>query len=228
MYLEKGFLYHIYNQGNNRRQIFFNDSNYLFFLKKIKTYITPYSHIIAWCLMPNHFHLMIFVQETELAITNIQGMTLSHPLNKDSSHISKEMTQGQPLTSSIHHKVRTINDSIAIMLRSYTRAINKQENFSGALFRKATKAECINCPKGFTPSFITKNGISQFNTNNIEQQYPQICFNYLHQNPVKAGLVKYETEWNYSSAKDYSGLRNGKLVNISMAKELGISIPFRE
>lgn len=54
MLLEKDFIYHIYNQGNNHRKIFFSQENYLFFLEKIKTYITPYADILAWCLMPNH------------------------------------------------------------------------------------------------------------------------------------------------------------------------------
>jgi hypothetical protein len=36
MNLEKGKLYHIFNQGNNHRKIFFDRDNYLFFLKKNK------------------------------------------------------------------------------------------------------------------------------------------------------------------------------------------------
>ena len=105
------------------------------------------------------------------------------------------------------------------MLRTYTRAINKQENMTGSLFKEHTKAECLNCPDGITPSFIINNGITQINPTNTEKEYPQICFNYIHQNPVKANLVKKEIEWEFSSAKDYSGLRNGQLVNKSVAAE---------
>ncbi len=36
MQLESGHLYHIYNQGNNKQQIYFNRENYLFFLKKVR------------------------------------------------------------------------------------------------------------------------------------------------------------------------------------------------
>jgi len=75
MNLEKGYLYHIYNQGNNQRQIFFNRDNYIYFLKKIKTYITPYADILAWCLMPNHFHLMVLVNEEDLLLNEIDTMT---------------------------------------------------------------------------------------------------------------------------------------------------------
>ena len=202
MIFEKGYIYHIYNQGNNRRKIFFGRDNYLFFLKKIKTYISPYTDILSWCLMPNHFHLMVLVREVELPVGsqsfNIYTMTSSHRINK---------------------KVRSFNDSIAIMLRSYTRAINKQQKLSGSLFKAHSKAECVNCPDGITPSFLIKNGVTEIQVNNPEKEYPQVCFNYIHQNPVKANLVDKTTDWEFSSAGDYAGLRNGKLVNKKVAGE---------
>ena len=214
MQFEKGYIYHIYNQGNNRRKIFFNRENYLFFLRKLNTHITPYADILAWCLMPNHFHLMVFVREVEVFkdIANIHKMTQSHA-------IIHKMTRSHQMNM---NKKRKLTDSIAIMLRSYTRAINKQENLSGSLFRSHTKAECINCPNGITPSFITKNGITQINNEQIERQYPQVCFNYIHNNPVKAKLVKTSIDWEFSSAIDYAGLRNGKLINIKRAKDYGL------
>ena len=194
MQLEKDFIYHIYNHGNNRRKIFFNLNNYLFFLRKINTYIKPYTDILAWCLMPNHFHLMLFIKNTELPIHD------DHNLNK----------------------TRTINESIAIMLRSYTRAVNKENKLSGSLFRAHTKAECLNDHNGITPSFINQDSVTIVKTSNMDNQYPQICFNYIHQNPVKAGLVKEATEWEFSSAKDYSGMRSGKLINKNSANKLGL------
>lgn len=119
-------------------------------------------------------------------------------------------------------KTISLNHSIGIMLASYTRAINKQNITSGSLFRGKTKAECLNCPNGITPSFIAKNGITQLNSSNPENEYPQICFNYIHQNPVKAGLAEKVTEWSFSSAKDYSDLRTGKLINKIAAKNFGL------
>jgi len=191
MQFEKGYIYHIYNQGNNKQKIFFNRENYLFFLKKIKIYINPYADILAWCLMPNHFHLMIYVRKTRLSIKS-EGFTLSETLT-----------------------TRTFNHSIGILLRTYTRAINKQEKISGSLFRKETKAECVNCFNGITPSFI-KNKI---NIVSFEKQYPQILFNYIHQNPVKARLAKEMIDWEFSSARDYYTGRKGKLINADLAKE---------
>ena len=39
MIFEIGHLYHIYNQGNNRQQIFFSRDNYLYFLNKVSKHI---------------------------------------------------------------------------------------------------------------------------------------------------------------------------------------------
>jgi len=199
MNFEKGYLYHIYNQGNNKQKIFYCRDNYLFFLKKMKHHIEPYVDILAWCLMPNHFHLMVLINEIELATTH--RVTRSHPVS------------GHPVS------YRRINDSIAILLRSYTRAINEQQNRSGSLFRESTKADCINCFNGMAPSYIMNSGITQILLKLPEKQYPQVCFDYIHQNPVKAGLVKRDIDWEYSSAIDYAGLRNGRLINKEVANE---------
>lgn len=195
MQFEQGHLYHIYNQGNNRQQIFFERDNYLFFLKKMREYLLPYGELLAYCLMPNHFHWMIEVKSVALDITH--GVTLSHPVSKQ----------------------RTLNDSIAILLRSYTRAINKQQNRSGNLFREATKAECITKQDGITPSFYHMQFGTEINLHFPEEQYPQICFDYIHQNPVRAQLVKHAEDWEFSSYRDICGTRNGTLINRNRINE---------
>ncbi|MBK8505174.1 MAG: transposase [Saprospiraceae bacterium] len=65
MYFEIGDTYHIYNQGNNRRQIFFGDDNYGFFFKKMVYHIKPYGDFVRYCLMPNHFHWLFQVHRLE-------------------------------------------------------------------------------------------------------------------------------------------------------------------
>ena len=122
-------------------------------------------------------------------------------------------------------KTRSFNDSIGIILRSYIRAINKQEELSGSLFRKETKAECLNCLEKITSAFFNAASGMELNIYNPEKEYPQVCFNYIHQNPVKAGLVKKDMDWVFSSAKDYYGRRNGKLINKKITQELsGINL----
>jgi len=50
--------------------------------------------------------------------------------------------------------------------------------------------------------------------------YSFVCFQYIHQNPMNAGLVKKMEDWSYSSFKDYAGLRNGTICNKELAEEI--------
>ena len=54
-------IYHLYNRGVNRGNIFFDESNYYFFINRVKHYLLPVMDIIAYCLMPTHYHLLIRV-----------------------------------------------------------------------------------------------------------------------------------------------------------------------
>lgn len=56
----KGYIYHIFNRGCNKENIFFNEDNYIYLLKKIKgTYVKYGANILAYCLMPNHYHFLV-------------------------------------------------------------------------------------------------------------------------------------------------------------------------
>jgi putative transposase len=109
-----GNLYHLYNRGNNCQPIFYSMRNYLFFMEKIKKYIMPHCDILAWCLMPTRFHLMIHTDERAEA-------TLTHlPITKN--HIS---------------------EGVRLMLSAYCKAINRQEDRTGNLFQQKTRAKCL-------------------------------------------------------------------------------------
>ena len=175
MILEKNKLFHIYNQGNNREKIFYDERNYDYFLFKLKRYVHPYADILAWCLMPNHFHLMVYVRETEIYILN--------------DEISKKQ------------KIRSLNESIGILLRTYTRAINKQENRTGSLFTQNTKAKVV----------------TDWRSN---MNYGEICFNYIHKNPLSSNLVKSLENWPYSSYYEYTGKIANPICNVDLGKNL--------
>ena len=110
----KNELYHIYNRGNNKQKLFFKADNYIFFLNKIRRYIVPYCDILAYCLMPNHFHFLIRSDERTIATKSVAG--------KDKNVLS---------------------EGIRHLLSSYTQAINKQNSSTGSLFQQNTKAKPI-------------------------------------------------------------------------------------
>ncbi|HAY3552548.1 transposase [Elizabethkingia meningoseptica] len=52
-------IYHIFSHVNGKEVIFREDSNYYYFLEKLSKYIIPIADIYAYCMMPNHFHLLL-------------------------------------------------------------------------------------------------------------------------------------------------------------------------
>jgi putative transposase len=185
MKLEKGFLYHVYNRGNNGERIFYKRSNYRFFIEKIEIHILPYADIMAWCLMPNHFHLMILVNHEALSAL-------------------------------------TLNQSIGKMLSSYARAVNLQENRTGSLFQQHTKAICLNANIKLKRSWYKAFGVTTIPSWNENLDYPKVCFNYIHYNPVNAGLVYSIEDWTWSSYHEIKGLQTDiELVNLDKLKTVG-------
>jgi putative transposase len=110
------------------------------------------------------------------------------------------------------------------MLRSYTRAINIQENRTGGLFREETKAICLNEIRGISSNWYTDFGVTFMNVQIPKFQYMQVCFDYIHNNPIKAGLVKNREDWEFSSFADIIGLRNGTLIDRLRIDKLGLTV----
>ncbi|MBW6481020.1 MAG: transposase [Bacteroidales bacterium] len=198
MHFETGHIYHIYNQGNNRDKIFFEEKNYYFFLEKLKTHVIPFSDILAWCLMPNHFHLLVYITKTE-------------------SDFDPEKNKSET-------RARSLQQSIGIMLASYTRAINQSYNRSGSLFRKETKAICVTKVDKIARSWLNSQGVTMVNAVIPENQYPNICFNYILFNPLKDRLVKKNEDWKFSSYADTINLRKGKLISRERIREFGLEV----
>jgi putative transposase len=115
MHFNEAEFYHLYNRGNNKQPIFFTPENYLFFIKKIRVHLQPVCSIISYCLMPNHFHLIIQINERSVATRNSFG--------------------GKP--------IQELSFRIGILLSSYSQAINKQQKTSGSLFQQKTKAKLL-------------------------------------------------------------------------------------
>ena len=220
----EGHIYHVYNRGNNSQTVFFNRENYLFFLEKLRVHIRPHADVLAWCLMPNHFHWMIAVNRVEVVREDdFDPMTRVHRINNQDSNITHPMNSSHRMSSEESARYRSLNDSIAIMLRSYTRAINKQYQKHGSLFEQHTKALCLTESQGISPAYFNTHFGMMGNFDLPETNYLNVCFDYIHQNPVSGKLVANPEDCEFSSYRDYYCGRKGKLVNRELAKELGLN-----
>lgn len=108
--IQPGVFYHIYNRGTNRENIFVEKRNYAYFLSQYKEYIEPVAQTYAYCLLKNHFHLLVRMRE-----------------EPDPKGFRK------PLGS----ETKRPSGSIAFMnfFTSYSKAINKAYGRTGSLFQ---------------------------------------------------------------------------------------------
>ena len=63
--LQCGVYYHIFNRGINGETLFAENRNYLFFMQRYARYIEPVAFTYAYCLMRNHFHLLVRIKTPE-------------------------------------------------------------------------------------------------------------------------------------------------------------------
>ncbi len=113
--------YHIFNRGNNSENIFRKHDNYFYFLQQYDYYLNDYIETYAYCLLPNHFHLLVRVKDFE---------TQKPELKKG----LKTLTEVDEIVSELFRRLFT----------SYAKAINKQENRTGSLFQKNFKRIPVN------------------------------------------------------------------------------------
>jgi putative transposase len=161
-------LYHIYNRGNNKQPLFFTNHDYLNFIELCHIYLVSRCTILAWCLMPNHFHFLLEINEVSLERVIWGG-----------------------------NQMPAITNGFQLLQSNYAKRINNRENRTGSLFQQKTKAKLLET---------------------IE--YAVTALWYIHQNPIKSGLVNNIQDWEYSSYKEYYGLRSGKLCNVDLGKSI--------
>lgn len=106
--------YHIFNHANGFENIFRHEGNYYFFLEKYRKYIGPVAETYAFCLLPNHFHLLIrtkaFAQSLEVS-----------PVGETS------------------RKANPVSLAFQRLFTAYSQAINIQQHRTGSLFQKPFK-----------------------------------------------------------------------------------------
>jgi len=74
-----GLIYHVLNRGNARMTIFEKDGDYEAFESILEQAIERYgTDVLAWCLMPNHWHLVVKPHEDGELSRFVGWLTLTH------------------------------------------------------------------------------------------------------------------------------------------------------
>ena len=141
--------FHVMVQGVNKEYIFYDNEHIERYLDIIQKNKRDYEFtIIAYCIMNNHAHFLIYA--------------------KDIEQFGKFM-----------QKINLI----------YAQFYNREQKRCGVLFRNRYQAEAI-----------------------LTKQYLINCIKYIHDNPLKAGIVKRSEDYKYSSCSNY-------MKNIGECKE---------
>lgn len=115
--LQPGIYYHIFNKGNNGEDLFREVRNYSYFLTLYIKYILPIADTYAYCLLKNHFHLLVRIKEEDqyLSFQNFDNKGKLHLPDKDYFNPSKNFSN---------------------LFNAYTKAINKNYQRTGSLFEE--------------------------------------------------------------------------------------------
>ena len=119
--MEADKYYHIFNRTNGSELLFKSDENFNYFLRQYTKYINPIAKTYAYCLLPNHFHLVVQIKAEE-------------ELN---SFFKDKLIKSQKSLESL------IIQQFSNLFNSYTQAFNKMHARSGSLFSPNFKKKNI-------------------------------------------------------------------------------------
>ena len=132
--MQPGNFYHLYNHANGRENLFVEEKNYTFFLQLITKHILPTSKIFAYCLMPNHFHLLTQLKTEDELIVQFEDQI------KSRQSLSTNETNPFNMQDFL---VKKSNKPYSNLLNSYTQSFNKVYERKGSLFMQNIKKQEI-------------------------------------------------------------------------------------
>ncbi|RMG61053.1 MAG: hypothetical protein D6722_20200 [Bacteroidetes bacterium] len=120
---EAGKYFHVYHHAVGSENLFREHENYRYFLQRYADYVAPVVKTYAYCLMPNHFHLLVQVGEepdlmTHLSILSEEGRQRPKVLDEQGGILVHDFVMLQ-----FKH-----------LLNGYTQAYNKRFQRKGSLF----------------------------------------------------------------------------------------------
>ncbi len=74
----KDTCHHLYNRGVNKLNVFHDEQDYAYFVKRLRDYKERYRMaVLAFCLLPNHFHIMVRQTSDEPTVGRFVGDLLN-------------------------------------------------------------------------------------------------------------------------------------------------------
>ena len=107
--------YHVFNRTNNKERLFVKRQNYQYFLRKYHEHLGSVLTTYAYCLLGNHFHLLVKVCSEE------------------------RLSQLESTTDVEVDCNRIVREQFRIFVISYSKAFNRQEERYGSLLQRPFK-----------------------------------------------------------------------------------------
>ena len=185
--LQPNCSYHIFNHANGFENIFTVDDNYRFYLDKYQQYILPIAETYAYCLLPNHFHLVVRIRRKEV-IEEVYRNFKSTNFSKVPNFGKVENSGKVEITDNIIEQF--ISKQFANLFSCYTQSFNKVNKRRGSLFLKNFRREPIENKAYFLNAVI-----------------------YTHRNPVHHAFCDRYTDWSYTSFCEIKE-RNSQMIEV--------------
>lgn len=172
--------YHVYNHANGWDNLFETPEHYSIFLQKAIRFLHPVATLHAYCLMPNHFHLLIKIREEFEMINKIVE-------NEDLSVlINMELRVKKLMKLKSLDPIYFITQQFSNFFNSYAQILNKSTKRRGSLFQRSYKSIEV-----------------------ADEEYFRNVVRYIHRNPVHHNFTSRPEDWDRSSYNEYKYSREG-------------------
>ncbi len=132
--------YHIYNRGINGEDIFREEKNYFYFLEKYAKHVEPVAQTYAYCLLKNHFHLLVsirtedkirnhFPEKSKDSIDKLVSQQFSHLFNGYAQGINKTYIRTGGLFETPFRRIHIDQDAYFCQVLFYIHANPQKHGF---------------------------------------------------------------------------------------------------
>lgn len=139
-----GRFFHVYNRGNNGEKLFYCRQNYDYFLRKYYKYLSPVLDTYCYCLLPNHFHLLVKIKEAAAVLGHRDSIALRDSIATGGFSTSDGIPGSDGIPEGEAAAARWASERFRRFFLGYSQAINKQQGRYGSLFQKNFKRLEVN------------------------------------------------------------------------------------